>query len=435
MQAYHCLAFAVFLFFFCLEVRVEGAAAAEKGSWQTVAELSAEELAQVDLRQETPRHPQILYLPAEPYPFSPPYTAEEMGYRASEFSHGPRWSHAMVEVSATINASGYMDNAKFSGLTHYIPQDGLAGYIKLKPGEVAFRSLSQDLFPPESYGEKAIFIGFRTAQEFTQRADAFIYTPALRRVRRQPQPRRGDKNPSRAQTLDDTFGRDPWEFSWRILGTDVLWETVRFPLTRPKIILANANGNFVETAAKDLKIMGDPYPYYTSTGGVECYVVEARVREEWLPRYYAPRMLYWLDKHYFYPLRVEQYGRAGELIFIEVRISDLLNPALKERGYGVVITVYWDVTQDILTGSVHDAHQVHQWTEEEEQLFFSPGFILRNWFPGPLRSFADIRSPEEFYLRPALDREKFPRERKIPLSPELAEHIHKQERQGRLFFD
>lgn len=427
--------FTLLLFSFCLGVRAEGAAGAEKRSWRTVSEWSAEELEQIDPAQGTPRDPQIPYLPAEPYPFSPPYTAEEMGYRALEFSHAYRWSQVMVEVSATINAAGYMDNTKFSGLTHYLPQDGLAGYIKLKPGEVVFRSLSQDLFPPESYGRQSIFIGFRTDQEFTQRADAFVYTPALRRVRRQPQPRRGDKNPNRAQTLDDTFGRDPWEFSWRILGTDVLWETVRFPLTRQRITLAGANGDFVEIAAKDLKILGDRYLYYTSSGGIECYVVEARVREEWLPRYYAPRMLYWLDKHYFYPLRIEQYGRAGELIFIEVRISDLLNPALKERGYGVVITVYWDVTHDILTGSVHDAHQVRRWTEEELRLFFSPGFMFRHWFPGPLRSFAEVKSPEEFYLRPALDREKFPQERKMILSPELEERLQKQEEQGRLVFE
>jgi len=427
--------FALLLFFFCLGVSAEGAAGAEERSWRTVSELSADELERIDLTQETPRDPQIPYIPAEPYPFSLPYTAEEMGYRALEFSHGPRWSHVVVEVSATINASGYMDNAKFSGLTHYMPQDGLAGYIRLKPGEVVSRSLSQDLFPPESYGRQSVFIGFRTDQEFTQRADGFVYTPALRRVRRQPQPRRGDKNPNRAQTLDDTMGRDPWEFSWRMVGTDVLWETVRFPLTRPKITLASANGDFAEIAAKDLKILGDHYPDYIATGGIECYVVEARVREEWLPRYYAPRMLYWLDKHSFYPLRIEQYGRAGELTFIEVRTSDLLNPALREKGYGVVITVYWDVTHDILTGSVHDAHQVRHWTEEELQLFFSPGFMPRQWFPGPLRSFAEVRSPEEFYLRPALDKEKFPQERNIVLPPELEERLQKQEEQGRLVFE
>jgi hypothetical protein len=60
----------VLLFFFCLGVKVEGAAGAEERSWRTVSELSAEELEQIDLTQETLRDPQIPYIPAEPYPFS-----------------------------------------------------------------------------------------------------------------------------------------------------------------------------------------------------------------------------------------------------------------------------------------------------------------------------------------------------------------------------
>ena len=61
-------------------------------TWKTVSELSETERADIDLRTETPRDPQIAYLPAEKYPFSPPYTAEEMGYRGvMEFSHFPRW--------------------------------------------------------------------------------------------------------------------------------------------------------------------------------------------------------------------------------------------------------------------------------------------------------------------------------------------------------
>lgn len=37
-------------------------------TWKTLAELSAEERATLDLSPETPRHPQFPYLPAEPYP-------------------------------------------------------------------------------------------------------------------------------------------------------------------------------------------------------------------------------------------------------------------------------------------------------------------------------------------------------------------------------
>ena len=59
-------------------------------TWKTVNELAETERADIDLRPETPRDPEIPYLPVEKYPFSPPYTAEEMGYHAMEFPHMPR---------------------------------------------------------------------------------------------------------------------------------------------------------------------------------------------------------------------------------------------------------------------------------------------------------------------------------------------------------
>ena len=52
--------------------------AAESRTWKTLAELSAEERAGLDLSPETPRHPQFPYLPAEPYPFTPSYTAPQL---------------------------------------------------------------------------------------------------------------------------------------------------------------------------------------------------------------------------------------------------------------------------------------------------------------------------------------------------------------------
>lgn len=41
-------------------------------SWKTLDGLSADELAQIDQRTDTPRHAEFSYLPAEPYPFRPP---------------------------------------------------------------------------------------------------------------------------------------------------------------------------------------------------------------------------------------------------------------------------------------------------------------------------------------------------------------------------
>ena len=198
-------------------------------TWKTVGELSEQELEQVDLRTETPRDATVPYLPAEPYPFAPPYTAEEMGFLSTDFSHMPRWNCALVEAYGSVTTSGYLTSARAVGLVHYREPAGLMGQIETEPGEWYTRWLFQTTEPAEAYGQQSIYNLYRTDQEFTTKADLFAYGPAMRRVRRQPQPRRQDKFPGYAFAFDDFLNRDAWEFQWRLLGTDVLYETVRFP--------------------------------------------------------------------------------------------------------------------------------------------------------------------------------------------------------------
>jgi hypothetical protein len=180
--------------------------------------------------------------------------------------------------------------------------------------------------------------------------------------------------------------------------------------------------------------MGEGYPYYTPDRGVKCYVVEARAKPEWLPDYYAPRILYWLDQHTFYPLRTEEYGPQGELVMIEERLAKLLNPDLKERGYHNIITVWWNAQLDFFAYAVHDGQQRRQWSEKDKEVFFNPDFMRRVWFPVPMKTQSTVRSPEEFFLRPRLYREKFPQERKIVLPAELEARIQAQEAAGRIVF-
>ncbi|TMP97100.1 MAG: hypothetical protein E6L09_13895, partial [Verrucomicrobia bacterium] len=94
--------------------------AAEGRTWSYVHELSKEELGVVDLRTATPRDPTFSYLPAERYPFSPPYTAEEMGYRAMEFSHSPRWSCNLIDVTGTLTSEGYLSTSKLYSPIFYV---------------------------------------------------------------------------------------------------------------------------------------------------------------------------------------------------------------------------------------------------------------------------------------------------------------------------
>ncbi len=404
-------------------------------TWKTLAELSADEKVHIDLSENTPRHPQFSYLPAEPYPFQPPFTAEEMGYRMMEFTQRPRWSCALANLFGSITSQGFLlGQGQAVNLIAYPSPTGVAEELARKPGEEIYRQLTQHLFPPEAFGSQNLLIRYRTDKDFPKKEDIFSYSLSLRRVRHQNQLRRGDKFPYMAQSMDDASGRDAWEFSWRLLGTDILYQTVRFPVTRPLVTVADGD-NLHDVPTSSLKLLGDDYPLYTADGGVPCYVVEARAREDWLPGYYVPRILYWLDQHAFFPLRTEMYDREGRLSQIEVRMTKLLNPALKERGYGPFIILDWDVPLDLMTYIVRDGLRLMEWSAADRLTFFSPDFMRRQWFLTLVKSQLAVTTPEEFFLRPALERDKFPTERHIQLSAELEERIRAQEAAGRLVFE
>jgi len=164
-------------------------------------------------------------------------------------------------------------------------------------------------------------------------------------------------------------------------------------------------------------------------------VVEARAREDWLPGYYAPRILYWLDQYAFFPLRTEMYDREGHLNQVEVRMTKLMNPALKERGYGPFIILDWDVPLDLMTYIVRDGLRLMEWSAADRLTFFSPDFMRRQWFLTLVKSQLGVNTPEEFFLRPSLESGKFPTERHIQLSAELEERIRAQDAAGHLVFE
>jgi hypothetical protein len=180
--------------------------------------------------------------------------------------------------------------------------------------------------------------------------------------------------------------------------------------------------------------MGEAYPWYTPEGGVRCYVVEATAKPDWLPHYYAPRILYWLDQHTFFPLRIEQYGQDGTLMFVGVRLGTLLDPALGERGYGSVAHVDWSLGADLLSYLFADVTLAQPWSVRDQVLFFTPGFLPREWRLTNLKSQAEVATPQEFFLRPALEEEKFPGERRIEIPAEIRARIQAQDQAGRLVF-
>lgn len=410
--------------------------AADGGEWRGVADLTAAERELYDPRTDTPRSDRIEYLPAEPYPFEPPYTAEEMGYRSREFVHVSRWPHSMVDVFGVITPSGYTNQAAQVGYVMQETGPGLQGYIDgLEPGQTYARWLLYNIFPPASEGAQQLWLPYRTDKAFRTKMDFFVYSPELRRVRRLPQPRRDQRFPDNAQTFDDVIGRDAWEFEWRLIGTDVLHETVRFPRTRPTVTLNDPERGFVEQDTADLKLMGEDYPHYREDGGVECWVVVATARDEWLPDYNARKLIYWLDKHAFYPLRIEKYDADDKLIFVESRIAKQENPAMEALGYAALFTTYWHLPTDLISYSLHDAHRPHEWTPKQQDTIFSTEFMRRQWLIEPLKTQALVDSPREYFMRPQIHRDKFPEHRRITLGDELAARIRAQEEAGHLVFE
>jgi len=413
------------------------AAQVARKTWKTVDELSEEERASIDLRVDTPRDPQISYLPAEPYPFTPPYTAEELGYLTFELDTlRPRFSHIWLSVVQSMTSSGYiLTTLKNNTSILYFPQDGVASLLRMPPGTQYMRAFSQFTSPPESDGDQQLWFEYRTDHSFTKKQDRYLYRPGLRRIRRQPQPRREDRFPNNAQSFDDLQGRDPWEFSWKILGTDVLYSTVRFPNTRAVVPITRQDGTVYEQDTKALKVMGDSYPAYTADGGVECYVVESLPRPEWLPDYYCSKLIYWIDKKLFCPLRIEQYDPSGKLRMVAERLERSEYPDDGRRGYTPLVVLYWAVDIDLMTAGFHDYHRKMNWLEDRWEAYFNPEFLRRGWFLSSFKSRAQVDYPDQFYLRPLLYPEKFPEHRHIELAPEVAARVAAQEAAGHMVFE
>jgi hypothetical protein len=407
----------------------------ENGTWKRVSEFSPEEKTLIDWRAETPRAVEISYLPAEPYPFEAPFTAEELGYRRMSYSHNARWPHTMADAMGSITKAGYLTQSTTvlrAGI--FSDEEGVPGQLLTAPGKDYMRIFYYYVYPPKREGMQGMWIYRRTSKAQKTRFDSFLFSPSLRRVRRLPQPRRDTPLPGAAQSVDDILARDAWEFSWRIIGADVLYETVRFPVTRPILTLTRADGTPYDVATADIKIMGDAYPFYTAEGGVECYVLVAEPRQDWLPNYGVSKVVYWLDKHYSYPLRIEQYDSQGKLLSVQVRLAEQENPALGRDGYANSVTLYWDPRVDLMNYSLHDSHRVIEWTDTEKAVMFSSDFMRRRWLKYRQRTQTSVDSPKQFYLRPSLEPGKWPEERPMHLAPDVEARIRAQDAAGHLVF-
>ena len=264
-------------------------------SWRNIENLTQEDREIFDPSTNSPRNPNIPYLPAEPYPYEPPFTAEEMGFRSSEFPHLARWSHYQIAIFGAVTNTGYTNQGMGTNLVFQNGRPGLRGFtLDTKPTESGQKWNMYSKFPPAGANRQFSWHIKRTDLKNTTKLDISIYSPKLRKVRRLPSPRRDERFPSNAQTYDDMVGRDPWQSSWELIGTDLIHTTVRYPNTRPTITLNPKGEGFVDIPVDSIKPMGDSFEHYTEDGGVACWVVKGTFKQEWLPNYREKYSVLWL---------------------------------------------------------------------------------------------------------------------------------------------
>ncbi len=404
-------------------------------TWRTPDEMGALERARVDWEGDGPRDAETSYMPAETYPFEAPYSAEQIGYRLMNFSHIAHWDHVLADVFGVVTKEGHLTEGITLGMIQQKAEPGASGAISGAPGDEYQRWSYFYTYPPKDEGQQQVWVLKRTGPESPTKLDFYVYTPELRRVRRQPPPRRDVQFPNSVQSFDDIVGLSAWEFRWRVIGADTLYETVRFPATRPVITLSRPDGSFFERNTADIKMMGDDYPYYREDGGVDTYVVVAEPRRDWLPTYSVAKIIYWVDQQYFFPLRIEQYDDQGELKTLQVRSAERQNPELPEyEGYTAPHSVYWDARLDLLSYSLHDGMLLYEWSDGERETLFNPDFMRRRWMRNPAKSQGLVFDPKNFHLHPRLLLGRFPDERTVEIAPEILARIEASNAAGRLIF-
>ena len=115
--------------------------AAETQTWRNLEQLTSWEKQRVDLRRSTPRDARVGYLPAEAFPFTAPYTAEEMGFRTMDFTHTARWSHVMADAFGTITKEGYLTQGVTVAMIDQMQSPNAQSQIAKKPGEAYSRHM------------------------------------------------------------------------------------------------------------------------------------------------------------------------------------------------------------------------------------------------------------------------------------------------------
>lgn len=410
-------------------------------TWKDLSQLSENDLEtfKMDLTtwEKVPRHNQYSYVAAK---LSPPYTATEISYLLTVGQHFPYWTHEGPMGGMMINNRG--------GLNYYTGQrevwsaltpETLEDYLYRWPESKIYMWVLDRYYTPALYRyTKLLQNVYRCGKAHERYSDKWRYYPSVQKLIVEGEARYSDQYFERDYTYGDTM-MIPWYYTWRFLGTDVLYDNdiVRFPKTRKDIIIRNWDGKATRKDTGSLKNMGTDYPAYTSEGGVPCYVLEATANRDFFVPGHS-RLVLWIDMYAHRELRRERYDLNNNLAAIMEAKNRL---ELKEKGkwgYSILIYLAWDLQNDHMSVNHYDFHRPPRTFEiepEKPETYFRPNpvFMESEMLPVPLSTMV-FSDPEAFYLRPKLWPEKFPGSRRISLSEKTLRLIRAQNKERKLVF-
>jgi hypothetical protein len=415
-------------------------------TWKYVEELNTAEQQywQIDARwsHEIPRDKEFPLYPEKKYPFSYPYTGEELSALGEAGGGGTVMcglqSHHGYHISRTKDRNGVVSksDAICQTIKHF--KTFAEQLYVLKPGQEQGAFLTVVASPPESAGTAVLSKFYKDGPGVTKVEDRWIYAPSIRRVRRFSGASGDDYVQGGIGTYDDSFLRDFWKYDSKIIGVDILYES-----------------------ANTKKPYGPIAGPYRSDGGIECYVV---LHKHYKKNYYLSQWITWYEKKTLHAIRTEQWDRRGN--FKQVTESGL---AGQVRYFGKLIYPWEEGYKGGLTPDgaerraiLHGGGPTHAWDVELNMEVYTLPDVPDEKVPyeqfGPLNVYINgeswdrlfqpqrIENPfpkpvpvvnfqaKDFPPHPPLYRDKFSKYRAINLPSEIQNRIRNEEQNNRKLF-
>lgn len=409
--------------------------------WKTVSELSPQELStykmDLTLWEKTRR--------SEKYPYvaesmNPPYTASEIIYRLMMGQHLPWWSHESPLGGFSISNRGTVN--RYQGQREVwsaFDPEAIEKYLYEWPEKKVCLWVQDKLYTPARKRYDTLLQSYyRSGETHKKSSDKWLYRNIIKKIYIVGE----DYSDNYHEDMDYSYGdilMVPWYYTFSYVGIDTLYlnDGIRFPKGSTSIKKRDWGGNTVNMDVSKLKLMGENYPAYTNNGGVPCYVIEGKSNQNVYPQN-ASKILLWIDMYAKRELRRERYDLNNNLMAVT---TAMYHQEMKDRGkwgYSILIYLGWKIKTDHMTANHYDFHRpprTFKVNAEKPENYFKPDPMRMGseMFKVP-QSIMMPDEPEQFYLRPKLMLDKFPKTRSIVLPDNVVSLINNQNKKNQLVF-